>query len=347
MIPRRILLIQLRRHGDVVLTTALLEDLRRHAPDARVDFLVGAAAAPLLDGHPLIDERIVYDRAHPVRAAVEVRRRHYDWIIDVQSSPRTAQLVLVSGAPVRVGWAVRGWGWVYTHALPRAGRAPEWVVRERQRLLALAGVAVQSPPPRPQLVVSAAEGERAEQDVREWGAPAGAPRVGMLLSAGELSKEWGPASFAALARLLQQDGTVPVVFQGPGDEARLIAFRAALAADARSAQGAAPLVIAPPLDVRRFLAALGACDVLVAGDTGPVHMATAIGVPTVTIFGPTSPVAWSPGLSITVVVRDGRVPCLGCRHAVCPIGHDCMTGVDATTVAAQVRALMQHAGHEP
>jgi heptosyltransferase-2 len=72
-------------------------------------------------------------------------------------------------------------------------------------------------------------------------------------------------------------------------------------------------------------------------------MAAAVGVPTVTIFGPTSPVAWSPGLATTLVVRDERVPCLGCRHDVCPIGHDCMHGVTPEMVMQRVRALLQHA----
>ena len=90
--PRRILVSQLRRLGDVVLTTALLEDLRRAFPDATVDFLIGDRAAPLLEHHPLVSERLIYDRAHPARTWRAVRARRYDWFIDPQSSPRTAPL---------------------------------------------------------------------------------------------------------------------------------------------------------------------------------------------------------------------------------------------------------------
>ena len=138
--PRQVLIVQLRRLGDVVLTTALLEDLRRAFPHTPVDFLVGDRAAPLLQHHPWIRERVIYDRAHPTRTWHAVRGRRYDWIVDPQSSPRTAPLALVSAAPVRAGFGVRGWGWVYTHRLPRAGRPVEYVPRERQRLLEMLGV---------------------------------------------------------------------------------------------------------------------------------------------------------------------------------------------------------------
>ena len=108
--PRRILIAQLRRLGDVVLTTALLNDLRRAFPNTPVDFLVGDRAAPLLEHHPLIHERLIYDREHPMRTWRAVRARHYDWVIDPQSSPRTAPVALLSGAPVRAGFAARVWG---------------------------------------------------------------------------------------------------------------------------------------------------------------------------------------------------------------------------------------------
>ena len=106
-VPRRILLIQLRRLGDVVLTTALLEDFGSAFPGAAVDFLVGPAAAPLLAGHPRISERIVFD---PDRRSVmtrEIRSRRYDWVVDLQGSLSTSMLARASGARVRLGWRVR------------------------------------------------------------------------------------------------------------------------------------------------------------------------------------------------------------------------------------------------
>ncbi len=326
--PRRVLIIQLRRFGDVVLTTALFEDLRRSLPSVPVDFLVGAAAAPMLEHHPLIAERIVYDAEHPFRMWGAIRSRKYDWIIDVQSSPRTAPLTLFSGARKRVGWDVRGWAWVYTHRLARGGRAHEYVVRQRQRLLELVGVQVHRS--RPRLYLTDAERLQGEQDVMSAGVPHASPRVGLLLSTAKSANAWNVAGFADVADALSADGVTPVVFSTRGDDALV-----------REMKRAAPRsVIVPELEIRRFLGALAACQVLVSGDTGPAHMAAALDVPTVTIFGATSPTHWNAGLSTTLVVRDTSVPCLECQHDACPIGHDCMHGVTAAAVLARVRELL-------
>lgn len=280
--PRRILVVQLRRLGDVVLTTALLPDLHRAFPDAAVDFLVGDGAAPLLDHHPHIDERLLYDRGHPTRTWRAVRARRYDWVIDPQSSPRTAPLALLSGAPVRSGFDVRGWGWVYTHRLPRAGRPTEYVARERQRLLESLGVAVQ----RPVTHLALLDRERAEgaQHLRSHGVDASRPLVAMVLSSAERSREWPPEHFAALSERLAPEAVQTVIFAMPGDEDRI----------ARAQTRGPALRVIPAPGLRAFMGMLANCDVLVSGSTGPAHIATAIGVARITIHGPDVPEAWIP-----------------------------------------------------
>src|SRR6478736_551508 len=100
MPPRieRILLIQLRRLGDVILSTALLDDLRRALPNASVDMLVGAHAAPLLAGNPLIRNRIVLEDLGTLATSRFVRAAHYDAVFDIQGSMRTAMITRASGA---------------------------------------------------------------------------------------------------------------------------------------------------------------------------------------------------------------------------------------------------------
>ncbi|MEP6691160.1 MAG: glycosyltransferase family 9 protein [Gemmatimonadaceae bacterium] len=326
--PRRILVIQLRRFGDVVLTTALFEDLKRAYPDAWLDVLVGAPAAPMLEHHPLIDERIIYDSGHPTRTWRAVRSRAFDWVIDVQSSPRTAPLTLFSGARVRVGWDVKGWGWVYTHRLARDGRPHEYVVRQRQRLLELAGVP--APRGRARLYLTPAERARGEDDLRVAGVPSGALRVGILLSTAKRANAWHVSGFAEVANGLVALGVTPVVFATLGDDGLV-----------RELQRESPRsMIVPPMEIRRFLGALAACQLFVSGDTGPAHMAAALDVPTVTIFGATSPTLWNAGLPTTAVVRDTTVPCLECQHDDCPIGHDCMHGVTSAAVLARIRECL-------
>lgn len=327
--PERVLLVQLRRLGDVLLTTPLLDDLHRAYPRARLDFLVGHAAAPLLDGHPLIHERLTYARDHPMRMIARVRSRRYDWVVDAQSSPRTAQLTLLSGARASAGFRIPGWGWVYTHAVSRALPRPTWVVRDRQRLLEALGTEVGAPT-LPRIWLSDTERAAGRATLAALGGPEGAPRVGLLLSAGVPAREWRPEGYAELASALAAEGVMPVLFRTPDDATHAARFHAHTRAALEM----------PPLPPRPLAAAIAACAAFVSGDTGPAHIATAVDVPRVTIYGPSPPETWNPGLPTTLTVHDERVPCLGCARPRCPIGHDCMTGVSAEAVLAHVHTLL-------
>jgi ADP-heptose:LPS heptosyltransferase len=290
--PRRILVTQLRRLGDVVLTTALLPDLRRSFPDAAVDFLVGDRAAPLLEHHPLISDRLVYDRERPAQNWRAARARRYDWVIDPQSSPRTAPLALLSGAPVRAGFGVRGWGWVYTHRLPRQGRPTEYVARERQRLLELLGVPIE--PPRTSLAVTPEERARGRSLLESHGVSLSGPVAAVVLSSGEANKEWPAEHFGTMVEMLAAAGVRAFAFEMPGDSGRIV----------RAKASSPRLVSIATPALRDFMGALIACDVLISADTGPAHIATALSVPRVTIFGPEPPAAWAPaGDPLVVAVR--------------------------------------------
>ena len=327
--PRRILLIQIRRLGDVVLTSSLLPDLHGAFPGAELDFLVGHAAEPILREHPLIRRRIVLDRRRPVRMWRVVRARRYDWIIDVQSNPRTAMLSLMSRARVRAGWDVRGWGWVYTHRLSRE-RPPEYVVRERQRLLELLGVPVA--PARPRLYLSDAERAQSIADYQALGVPPDRARVGIVVGSQDQARTWRVAGYAAVIDALAADGIVPILFHMPGDDARV---------EQLLSLTRAPIVANVP-DLRRFLGMLATCRLLISANTGPAHIADALDVPRVTIFGSTSHVAWSPPLPTVAVVRDESVPVMTLREAtrLVAAGQDLTAGVTPEMVLAAAWKLL-------
>jgi ADP-heptose:LPS heptosyltransferase len=300
--PQRVLLIQIRRLGDVVLSTALLEDLHRAFTGAKLDYLVGAAAAPLLAGHPLIHERIVLDPSRTRAMWRELRTRGYDWVIDVQGNLRTALVARASGAPVRVGWRIGAWPLWYTHACARRDSG-EYVVRDRLRLLELVGVP--AGPPRPRMQLSREEREVGERIARAAGASPDAPRVGFVITTSEPLKDWRAEGFGAVARALADAGVTPIIFElTPADAER-----------SPSVCAAAPTaVVVPARDLRLFSSVLSTCRVLVSGDTGPAHMADALGVPRVTIFGATSPVAWCPGLPTTVAISGARARVIPTRE---------------------------------
>ena len=326
--PERILVIQLRRLGDVILASGILEDLRRAFPNAQLDFLTSTVSGQLLRHHPVIDELLIYDRQHPLREIGRIRDRGYDWIIDGQGSPTTARLAWLSGAKVRAGWGVKIWHRMYTHVVPRKGLEVVYVVRERQRFLERLGVPIG--PPTTQLVVTPDERAAAARALLEAGVREATRRVALVLSVSEPIREWPAERFAELARLLAGEGIAPVLLENPDDASKLERFR----------RVAPEIPVVRTFDLRLLMATIASCDVLVSGDTGPAHMATALCVPRVTLYGATDPVQWNPHLPTTAILVDPAVAVLGAKERRKHVNHPGLTGIAVDDVAREVHRLL-------
>lgn len=339
MPPRieRILLIQLRRLGDVVLSTALLDDLHRALPESKIDMLVGRHAAPLVANHPLINTRIVLEDRGTLGTVRLVRASGYDAVFDIQGSMRTAMITRASGAPLRVGWKVRAAPLAYSHALARGG-APEYVVRRRRRLLELAGIPIGDSLPR--ITLTAHERLQGEADLRSAGAPPSGQRVAFALVTSSPARDWPVERFAALANALLDRGIATIVLTAGTPPAIVGRLRA----------HCPRAILVPALDhdrdreMRRFLGVLAACDVLLSGDTGPAHMADALGVPRVTLYGPTTPDNYAPGLATTIALRTpGPAVRIRDENRLHREGHDFFSGVTVDMVMEAILTLLDRA----
>ena len=113
--PQRILLVKLRHHGDMVLTTPVINRLREHYPDAEIDVLLYKETRPILSQHPALSHIHVIDRTwkkQGVRYQLQqeyqllkaVRDRHYDLVINLADQWRSALISRFSGAKVRLGF---------------------------------------------------------------------------------------------------------------------------------------------------------------------------------------------------------------------------------------------------
>src|SRR5258707_5199126 len=131
--PTNILIIKPSAIGDVVHALPVLSLIKRKWPTAKVSWLVTPACAGLLEGHPLLDEVILFDRKRlghvwrSLRRALELRRftrslrqRQFDLVIDLQGLFRSGCLARKTGANVRVGFpTARAMAWrFYTHRAP-------------------------------------------------------------------------------------------------------------------------------------------------------------------------------------------------------------------------------------
>jgi lipopolysaccharide heptosyltransferase II len=340
----RILLVRLRLIGDVVFTTPLIRALRRRYPHAHLSYLVEPPAAPIVTGNPHLNEVIVAAKprglarlAEDVRLADRLRRDRYDIVIDMHGGPRSGWLTWASGAPRRIGYDIKGRGWMYTSRVARApDLRPRHSVRNQWDLLAPLGI---SPPdPAVDAVEMGDDPEataRSEGRLRAAGIGPDTPVVVIHVSAGNPFRRWPPASFQALTEaLVRRDPARRILLtSGPSDAdaARQIA------AGAREALG--DLAVAVPdlgeFDLHELRAIIARSAVYIGGDSGPLHVAATTTVPVVALLGPTLPERSKPWRDARYYVEtlDHALPCRPCHQRVCEPGDfRCLTWTSAEQV---------------
>lgn len=277
---RRILLIKPSALGDIVHTLPVLSALRRRFPQAHIAWLVNRSFEPLLAGHPDLDATIPFDRRSRtgwlsrLRATLSfarsLRRQRFDLVVDLQGLLRSGVMSLATGADRRVGLGCsrEGARWFHTDVI---ASPPRLAVHAVDRLWhAAVALGAGNEPKRFFVPVAPAAAAWAAGQLEAL------PRPWLMLGVGSrwATKRWPPEHFAVLARRTQGVFGGSVIFVGAGDETPLAqTVRAGLSGPVLDLTGRTTLP--------QLAAVLARADVMLANDTGPLHLAAALGRPVV------------------------------------------------------------------
>jgi heptosyltransferase-1 len=277
----RIVVIKPSALGDIIHSLPVLTALRRRYPHAHLTWVVNQVYAPLLYGHRDLDDVLPFDRRASHRGLKtaarswlnflgELRRRRFDLAIDLQGLFRTAVMMAATGAKRRVGLSTarEGATWTYTDVVAVADFNALHAVERCWRIAEAFGVG--DAPKEFHLPIS--------DEARRWAEAAtrGFPRPWLMLGPGArwMTKRWPPEHFAALARRAWDVFGGTVFFVGGAEEtAAALAVRRRLSGPSCDFTGRTALP--------QLAALLERADVLLANDTGPLHLAAALGRPVV------------------------------------------------------------------
>ncbi|MBD0290854.1 MAG: glycosyltransferase family 9 protein [Thermoleophilia bacterium] len=324
--------------GDVLLTGPAIRAVAAGAD--RVTLLCGRrgrVAAALLPGvdeivehtAPWIDpEPEPLDRQATLALVDELGRRSFDQAIIFtsfhQSALPLALLLRLAGVPTIAAICDD-----YPGSLLDARHRVHDEIHEVERALSLAGA----------LGYRLPTGDHGRLAVARPGGPAPVPSPYVVVHPGASvpARAWARENHAALVDALAADGRT-VVVTGTPEEAALTAFVARPPRpNVLDLGGRTPF--AELADV------LAGADALVAGNTGPAHLAAAVGTPVVSLFAPTVPAErWRPWGVPVVLLGDQEAACAGTRATVCPVpGHPCLNRVTPADVVAALRSLDEQA----
>ena len=297
-VEQSFLIVRLGSLGDLMHTLPAVGALRSSFPRARLDWVVEQKWSPLLECVTLLDNVIPWRRgfAGALSGLRSLRRTRYACAIDFQGLYKSALVARFSGVPRRIGFQASfarepGAARFYTEAVIPTGKH----VAEMNLSLAVAAGAErlnmkECPLHLPPGDVAA---------VREILAREGIGNFCVVSPGGGWkSKCWPPERYGALcAELWRRLSIRAVVNAGPGEDDLA---RAVIAA----AGAAKPLLFSPSL--RQLGALLSLARLVVAADTGPLHLAAALGTPVVALFGPTDPARNGPVPKGTVLRNAGE-----------------------------------------
>lgn len=293
----RILALQLKRIGDLVLTTPALAALKS-LPDASVTLAVHTSTASLLPAIPHCDAAIVFGPSRGWTPWQQVLTGRFDIVLDFTGTDRSALATFLARAPRRIAFER-----VRKNRL-RALPFNEFVasnVRERHtadhyldllRPLGIAGADA-----KPSLACEAAPAAEREHDSRARRARSVARFALLHPGTARAEKNWLSDRWVDVARhLAERHGLQIIVTTGPDPAER------AHAAQIRSAIGDQRSRLEAPADLTAFAALIRGAALVVSCDTAAVHLASAFQRPQVALFGPTNPFHWRPRHERALVV---------------------------------------------
>lgn len=354
---KRVLVIKLRHHGDVLLTTPVFSALSRALPEALIDAYIYRDTMPILEGHPAISGYRFYDKAwkslslparfvNEMRLLMQIRRVRYDLVINLTEGDRGAIAAWISGACYRAGWDAQGQGLrlknkMYTHIVKRA-RLPRHMAE--QNLDAVRRIGIFPKPEERELTFHIPEA--ASFSVRHLLEQANvSPGEFVLIhpTSRWLFKCWPVARVAELVCELHARGQRIVLSSAP--DARELAMIDDIA---RLCPDVPLLNLGGRLSLKELGALINASRCLICVDSLPLHLASALKIPVVGLFGPSSDVAWGPWNNPGGRVVTQGVSCRPCNLDGCGGSKvsDCLATLPVAVVLETVMHLLD-AHNEP
>lgn len=317
--------------GDSAMALPALDAARRQWPDARLGVIVHDRARPLLETHPAIDRlHRVPGRGRIGWAAVlaELRAARYDLGLLLAHSFSSALLLFLAGVPERIGRRGDGRDWLLTRRLSTVDHVTP-MPRQFLEVIEAAGYRGPAPAmrwaPRPEDVAAAGEWLRVHE-------LAGGDFVAVAPGAAHgPAKRWPPERFGALAAALAAATGATVLVFGAPVERPIVESVVALGGPSARAVLDLPLRVAAAL--------LARCRLLVANDSGLLHVARAAGVPVIGLYGSTTP-DWSGPAPEEGEAISLRLTCSPCFARTCPRRdrpNECFEEISVESVLAAAR----------
>jgi len=324
--PKEICIVMLSAIGDAVHVLPVANALKRAWPDSRITWVIQPVPHLLVDGHPAIDDFVIFHRRHGLQAWTgfadlrrQLRGRRFDLLLGLQVYAKAGLITAMISAEVKLGFdraRARDAQWLFTNQRIPAHQ-PQHVQDQYFEFLQHLGV-----DHNPVVWDIRLTEEERKAQARFFG-ELDRPACAVVVGTSKAEKNWTPEGYArVLEEVESSHGLRPVLVGGPS------AVERRLAGEVSRLTGATVLDALGD-DLRKLVWILEGSALLISPDTGPLHIARALGTPVVGLFGYTNPKRSGPYGAYQDLVVDGYAQHPGEDY---PIEHAYRDGMKRVTV---------------
>ena len=306
------LIIQTAFIGDVILSTGIVEKLRMHYPDARIDFMVRKGNESVLKGHPYIHTLYVWDKQggkykNLWKLLQQVRQQKYDYIINLQRYATTGWFTIFSGAQTTIGFDKNPLSRFFSKAVPHAFDGKHEIERNHALIQELTDATAA----RPRLYPTAADYELVSIYKQK-------PYVCIAPTSVWFTKQFPAEKWVQLIQQLADRYTI-YLLGAPTDYNTCQQI-------SESTMPSRVINLAGKLSLLASAALMRDAVMNYVNDSAPMHLASSMNAPVCAVYCSTVPAFGYGPLSDQSFVVEKKEP-LACRpcglhgHKACPQGH--------------------------
>lgn len=313
---KKILLIRLRRIGDIMMTTPAAAILREAFPDARITYIVESPYKDLVQGHSLFDRVIVLPRNLNKREFFQfvrrIRKEDYDVAIDFHGGPKASLMSFFSRAKLKIGYKIKYKSFVYDIKIPR-GPEKGYIhsVENHVNLVKALDVSFPSIPRMSFPSLSPLE----KQNLHEYLVGNNLDNkhfIVLHIGAGNEFRFWGKENLTGFIKMITQNLPVTVILVGGKEDSET--ERALL-----ESCSSAVLSLVGEIDLKQLYGIISKASLFIGPDSGPMHMAAATTTPIVALFGPMVPEIFGPWRARSIILEKD-LECRPCQQRKCLYG---------------------------
>ena len=334
---KRILVVNVNWLGDVIFSTPFIRALREAYPDSYIACLLHPRCKDVLEGNPCLNEIIVYDEesAHKsvfgkLKLVRLLRSKHFDTAFILHRSFTKALLTFLAGIPERIGYATKNRARLLTKAIEE----DDYEIHKVEYFLNLArAVGIKPKNLSYEFFIKNSDRNYIADILKREGVVEKDIIVTICPGGNWDPKRWPEESFAKLSDALIEKFGAKIAIAGAKKDVKL-------AMDIKSIMKNKPVIMCGNTSLKQLGALFERSRLVIANDTGPMHIAVAAGSKVIALFGPTSPKITGPygGGNYRVISKDigCEVPC----YDVTCSDNKCMSAITVEDVFKEAEKML-------